>query len=413
MKWVRLHNEGDFDVVTAIQMIGASVKHCDSPIGLYGSGIKYAMAQAIRQKISIKIADRGKLYTLTGKIKTFRGEDFVAVCLKSSTGKIHETGITSNFGAEDWTDKWYIFREFYSNMLDEGGRMDIVDGVQMSESGVDVFLPYGVFQNEMQRIDTYFTKDDWEIRPGAGNVYKNGVWIGEMDDCAFDIQSSEIGMTESRTMKTISAHNMCEHLFSRCSDPKLWELLLDSPKFLRHISPMMSYLDENDEVTKAIEGALRNKYGDNYAICPLGNDELLRDAVEVYERNPVCFPTFWTLPPSLTRIKEIAKEYSLRDATDDEQRVIDSALLKLRDFITHDVKIRVCDCDTGAGGYADLTSKIVYIGSKAIAKDIEKKTCRNTLLVLMHEINHIQTNAGDYTREFASGYERYLVELML
>ena len=412
MKWIRMSNSGDFDVVNAIQMIGASVKTTDNPIGLYGSGIKYAMAQAIRSRTTIKIADKGKVYTLTTKLRTFRGEDFFVVCLKTSTGKVYETGITSEFGKEDWNDPWFIFREFYSKMLDEGGSMDIVDGIKTIENGVSVFLPYGVFESQLEKLDKYFTGGDWRIRPGTGNVYKSGVWIGELDGCSFDFQSSDIQMTESRTMKRTSARSHVETYFQNCKNPEEWKLLLDSPEFYREINLTMSWYSSSDEITIALESALRDYVGDNYAVCPHVNTAIFNDAIQVYNRKPIVFPTMWSLPKSIVTIDNIAKEFSERGPTREEQVVISAAKSAIRDFFTTEFTIKVCDCNNGAGGYADIQNKVVMIGSSLIAKDIDEKTIKRTATVLLHEVNHIQTKADDYTRQFGRGYEEYLVKLM-
>ena len=120
MKWLRISNPGNFDVVKSISMLGASVKETDSPIGLFGSGVKFALAQAAREDIALKISTDEDIYSVCVGTDTFRDKEFSIVNLKSKTGKKIKTPMTTRFGAEDWTDSWFIFREFYSNALDEG-----------------------------------------------------------------------------------------------------------------------------------------------------------------------------------------------------------------------------------------------------------------------------------------------------
>jgi len=105
MKWIRLRNKGSFDIKKSLNLIGASVKTCDNPIGLFGSGTKYALAQALREGITVKICSDGKEYTLFGKKEEFRGQVFDTVAFRSQTGTVIKTGIVSNFGKEDWTDQ--------------------------------------------------------------------------------------------------------------------------------------------------------------------------------------------------------------------------------------------------------------------------------------------------------------------
>lgn len=413
MKWIRMSNAGDFDVVSAIQMIGASVKNTDNPIGLYGSGIKYAMAQALRYRISIKIASGGKVYTLTSKSRTFRGVDFDVVCLRSATGKIYETGITTDFGKEDWTDPWFIFREFYSNMLDEGGSLEVVDGVQTLENGVSVFIPYGVFKEQLDNVETNFTSLRWQIRPGVGNIYKSGVWVGNLKGCNFDFQSYKIKMTESRTMKVDSAKlEIQEYFSSRREDTESWKLLFESPDFFNEISVYLSWVSDTSATAKAIENALNAVVGKNYALCPLGNTALWNDAAQVYDLKPIYVPVGWSFPSNIRTVENIAQQFSERQPNKCEQTLINVAKKAIGDFIKKEFTIKVCDCDNGAGGYADIPNNTVLIGAEMIRQDIAEKTIKRTARIMLHEVNHLQTGAEDYTRKFGSGYEEYLIELM-
>ena len=426
MKWVRLHNAGDFDVVTAIQMIGASVKTTSDPIGLYGSGVKYAMAQAIRDNVPIKIADKGKVYTLTSKVKAFRGEDFDMVCLKSSTGKLHETGITSDFGKEDWQDRWYIFREFYSNMLDENGSMDVVDTVQTSDSGVDVFLPYNRFQACADAVDDHFTDRDWKIRPGTGRCFKRGVYVGSLDaenaykekvhklaDVEFDIQA-DIDLNESRSMSMYDAWREVATKFEYCDDAEQWKLLFDSPECWEKLTINMGWETKGSERSLSMHDGLVLAFGEKYAVCP-NLDNIVKDAVAVYHRVPVALPSSWTVSKDVYCIMDEIKEIKFRKPDNVEQSVIDKAMAKLSDFIKDDVRddlIISINYNDAAGGRADKDGFDIAVCEDIIKNDVERGTYINTMRVLLHEINHVQTRAGDYDRSFAKGYENYLISLM-
>tara|TARA_R110000765_G_scaffold383717_1_gene475140 strand:+ start:155 stop:1411 length:1257 start_codon:yes stop_codon:yes gene_type:complete len=414
-KWIKLHNSGDFDVVTAISMMGASVKTCDNPIGLYGSGIKYAMAQCLRNNISLKVSDNGKLYTLTGQDKEFRGEQFKNVALKTKTGKMHVTGITSDFGQEDWNDPWFVFREFYSNMLDEKGTLEIVDGVQVSETGVDVFLPYAIFEEYVGNLEDYFATKCWKMKSGSGRVFKRGVWVGTLaTDPGLDFQSDTVEITETRTMNQDSA----------------WKRLISEIEDLSPVFALTEILKRKEcwsnlgglwfgmSATKLLNQALLNVFGDNYIISP-NVDWIKRDAVEVYNRTPVVLPDTWTVHAGLQTMSDIAQNIIFRDASTEEALIIEKGIRALAwmndvpnsqgDSYTlklSDMDIKVLKTDENCGGLAKTGTPEIGINSKVITGDFQK-----FVQTLMHECIHAITGEGDYTRGFPAFMERALASM--
>ena len=415
-KWIKLHNSGDFDVVTAISMMGASVKTCDNPIGLYGSGIKYAMAQCLRNNISLKVSDNGKLYTLTGQDKEFRGEQFKNVALKTKTGKMHVTGITSDFGQEDWNDPWFVFREFYSNMLDEKGTLEIVDGVQVSETGVDVFLPYAIFEEYVENLEDYFATKCWRMKSGSGRVFKRGVWVGTLaTDPGLDFQSDTVEITETRTMNQNSA----------------WRRLISEIEDFSPVFALTEILKRKEcwsnlgglwfgmSATTSLNQALLNVFGDNYIISP-NVDWIKRDAVEVYNRTPVVLPDTWTTPKTgLQTMSDIAQNIIFRDATTEEALIIEKGLKALSwmndvpnvqgDSYTlklSDMEIKVLKTDENCGGLAKTGTPEIGINSKVITGDFQE-----FVQTLMHECIHAITGEGDYTRGFPAFMERALASM--
>ena len=415
-KWIKLHNSGDFDVVTAISMMGASVKTCDNPIGLYGSGIKYAMAQCLRNNISLKVSDNGKLYTLTGQDKEFRGEQFKNVALKTKTGKMHVTGITADFGKADWNDPWFVFREFYSNMLDEKGTLEIVDGVQVSETGVDVFLPYAIFEEYVENLEDYFATKCWRMKSGSGRVFKRGVWVGTLaTDPGLDFQSDTVEITETRTMNQDSAW---QRLISEIEDFSPVFALTEILK-RKECWSNLGGLWFGTSATKSLNQALLNVFGDNYIISP-NVDWIKKDAVEVYNRTPVVLPDSWTIPKTgLQTMSDIAQNIIFRDATTEEALIIEKGIRALAwmndvpnsqgDSYTlklSDMDIKVLKTDENCGGLAKTGTPEIGINSKVITGDFQQ-----FVQTLMHECIHAITGEGDYTRGFPAFMERALASM--
>ena len=75
------------------------------------------------------------------------------------------------------------------------------------------------------------------------------------------------------------------------------------------------------------------------------------------------------------------------------------------------LKISVSITDNGAGGTADLNGWDITISERTLRMDCDRGTLGHTMRVLIHEINHLQTRAGDYDRSFAEGFQTYLVKL--
>jgi hypothetical protein len=413
-KWIKMHNDGEFDVITAIGMLGASVKMGEDPIGLYGSGIKYAMAQALRMGISLKISDKGNLYTLTSFETEFRGRQFQSVGLKTKTGKIHKTGITTDFGKEDWTNIWFIFREFYSNCLDEGGFLEIVDGIQTSESGVDVFIPYTPFKEIVDNLSDYFCAKDFKLKVGTGRVFKNGVWVGNMSvDTGLDFQSDYIEITETRTLNQYCAWRRLEGVIETFAEKEhLVEMLQHKECWVEMPNLWLS----GEKCEEHLHAALVEVYGEDYMICP-NVDWIIKDAIEVYGRNPVVFPSEWKLPTSkIQTMQDLASKIIFRDATEAEQKVIDkgikalawmddvpSAFDSLYNVRMKDIKVRILKTDENCGGLAKQGSTEIAINSSVVSGDFKK-----FVQILMHECIHAITSEKDYTRGFAGFMERAL-----
>lgn len=415
-KWIRLSNAGSFDVVTAVGMLGASVKTCDDPIGLYGSGIKYALAQCLRHNISLKISDNGKLYTLVAKPEEFRGETFNKVALKTKTGKMHVTGITSDFGKEDWNENWFIFREFFSNMLDEKGTWEIVDSVEVNETGVDVFLPYAVFSEFIDNLEDYFTDPDWSCRIGTGRVFKKGVWVGEFgedNNPGLDIQSPYVQITETRTMDIYYAWRRFSSILERVKDVELLSAFFSHPNCWPHVHSVWFNKVKTDDVSH-VHTALLNTFGDDYVVCP-NVDWIIKDAEQVLGKNPIVLSEEWTLPEDVQTMDSISDTIIFRDATEDELCILEKGMkaLSWMDDISNatgnklaDINIRVLKTDNNTGGLAKQGTTQIAINQDVISGDYT-----SFVKTLLHEIVHIFTGEGDYTRGFAGYMERALAEM--
>lgn len=328
-KFIALRNAGNLDIVQAVNLLGASVKQEDS-IGMFGSGIKYALAEAARKGIDIHFSSEGKVFSLMTSPTTFKGKEFEVVCLKSKTGKIHRTGITSDFGKEDWTDTWFIFREFYSNMLDELGEAVIVNKVSATSEGTVVYLPYEVFSSYWEKLSDYFRPRGSRISKGTGRIYKKGVYVGTMENLMLDCELPEVKITESRSLDEYSAENHIISSLYSCYNKEVWVGLFSSPRMKeRYLSPNYS-----EKLELVIEDALVEMGGDNYILCP---DREVKIAYAVEQGfSPVVINDNWDFS-KFTNLRSFDTQFSLFNKiqlTEDEMANVVDCLATIEKIVS-------------------------------------------------------------------------------
>ena len=118
-------NPGLIDTVAMVTS-GVSAKERDNPIGIFGTGLKYAIAILLRNDCTIDIWRGNKRYAFTLVEKTIRKRKFNIVCMN---GKFF--GFTDRLGL-NW-EPWMAFRELYCNAKDEGGISMCIDPGQLAD----------------------------------------------------------------------------------------------------------------------------------------------------------------------------------------------------------------------------------------------------------------------------------------
>jgi len=200
---ISFHNPGLIDV-RAITTMGVSSKDTDTPIGYFGTGLKYAIAIILRNQGGVTIW-RGlePLHFGTAECRV-RNDDFSIVTMNN-----HELGFTTLLG-QNWT-LWQAFREFYCNALDEGGAL--VEGVQPPKEGSTTIVVYGCSELDdlyRQRSTIYLestpiAKDDrCEIHREPSDWYfYQGVRLDQVNDyCNYTYNFTKtLDLTEDRSVK--------------------------------------------------------------------------------------------------------------------------------------------------------------------------------------------------------------------
>lgn len=156
----------DLDAVTTL---GVSVKDGDTPIGYFGTGLKFAIATVLRNGGTLTLW-RGKVaHHFATDAGTVRGEPFEFVTMD---GK--RLGFTTQLG-RNW-EPWMAFRELASNCRDEGGRyFDSGEGWEVREDHTTIVVHGQALLNVWPDRSTIlieseplFANEFVEVHPGGG-----------------------------------------------------------------------------------------------------------------------------------------------------------------------------------------------------------------------------------------------------
>lgn len=240
-------NPGQLDI-RALTIMGVSAKPAtSSPIGYFGTGLKYAAAIAMRHNLHMRINDgTGKVWTVSHEPTNFRGKEFLTCFVESAAGDRIQLPFTTEYG-KDWK-LWELHRELECNARDEGGHfflhstekltVPVLDVVEIVLSG-DALIE--TIQNERdsiffdrQRGPQLLRRADFELKPdGDRHLYYRGMRAmsapaGKRFHFTWNIIEKQ-KLTENRTLESTYAvgNTMKEILQSK--DISFAQALIKSP----------------------------------------------------------------------------------------------------------------------------------------------------------------------------------------
>lgn len=410
MRFIAMSNPGSLDVVSCVNMLGASVKENANAIGMFGSGIKFALAQALRMGIPVQISDGENMFTTTVVNRAFRNKSFEMVGLvKNDNEETVVTPLTSEFGAKDWNDKWFIFREFWSNMLDESGNATIVDSQEHTSGHTTVFLPYDDFSEYYENISDYFRPYECDnVKVGTGRVFRQGVYVGSMD-INLDMDCHNVKLNECRVADTRSIEQAMNGLVEWSKCPDVWSVVLN-PEVSTKLDVYVGKFHPT-EVHNAIINGLEKAVGDKYCVCP-NVIEIIKD-VQAMGFTPVPLKNgdMFHFDGLRTYMSLITKS-SIRDMDNEETDKYIKVLTKISSFIplkdTQDIIVKVITTDNASVmGEADIKNRTIHL-RESIFKDEYKLTH-----FVIHEIGHILSRADDYSRQFIDFFVNRLTDVAM
>jgi len=404
MKYIKISNDGVLDVATACSMLGASVKINEDAIGVFGSGLKYALAQACRMNVDIHIASGENVFHVETKEKEFRGEIFDKVVLRDIfTDEIKETPITTNYGSQDWDDLWYIYREIICNSIDENNhRKVIVTNLRRCKNETAIYLEYEQFKNFFDNQNEYITKksNGW-IKPGTGIIFKRGIRVGVFDKINLNWQNNYVAISESRQVNEWDSFYRLGQDLSSCIDAKIWESFVLSEDFKKVTINILS-----KTVGKAFNLGCKRAFGD-YAICP--NVEQIKKDLQTIGCYPFVVPNEWVLPdniPSFENKISLTHNDEIRAPKEHEKALLKWGFNLLNQFdIKTDANVMIFKSEKLISGLK--RNNVVFI------KEMLFNDKKKLLSTLLHEFGHINSEAGDYDREFTNYFTDKIIDFIM
>lgn len=281
-RYVVFRNKGLIDL-RAITTFGISAKDPtnENPIGYFGTGLKYALAVLVRQRIPVTILSGTNKYEFSEKVEFIRGKEFRFVCLNGEA-----LGFTTELG-KNW-ELWQAFRELYSNTVDEFGKIEKEDETPEALEGItQVFVESDKFVEIYENRSEIFLQGDplvqgahANIHGGSSNhVFYRGIRIGTFKNplmYRYNFQK-HIDLTEDRTIKyQFQINDTIVDAVLSSKDEKFIESILTAPEHTHEAT--LDFLDnratQSDEFRKVAAELRRTR-----------PEKTNRSAVELFERD--------------------------------------------------------------------------------------------------------------------------------
>lgn len=189
--------------LNAIALMGVSVKVGDSPIGFFGTGLKFSIATLLRTGHKVTLIRNGEMIPFAVDCENIRGEAFDRVRMGDE-----RLGFTTKLG-RTW-EVWQAYRELYCNCLDEQGSIN--DFPPEVEYGTVFAIDgEGIEQCHRNRRDIFlstkpiYADDECEIHQGGGaHAFYRGVRAHKHGRHALFTYNvtARLDLTEDRTVKS-------------------------------------------------------------------------------------------------------------------------------------------------------------------------------------------------------------------
>lgn len=360
---VMFGNQGKIDP-RVWSTFGLSVKESDSPIGQFGTGLKYAIAVLLRNGRSISIKAGDKMYAFAVEASDIRGQEFMQITCNGQPMPF-TTNLGKNWSLQD------CYREIASNCMDESG----IIGLEMETT---IYAELGDIKHSEVFLDTdgrrLLAKNSLcEIYAGESpSVYYRGIKAYALPGrgARYTINLFDAGITEDRTLKYF-AYDVARAVTNAVMGSNDRSFIVD-------------FLTQTKEFIESGLTVIDSSF--------LPSDECL-DVFRQYRKEDV-----WTHPAIMRRCMEQCGKSAIK--TRPASRIEGMAISKASDFcerigarISYPVAVSD-DLGKNVLGMADRDKSQIYLSGRVLTMGV--KQIASTLI---EENIHISEGLDDCTYE--------------
>lgn len=236
-------NPGEINILGAT-VAGLSVKEGDSPIGFFGTGLKYSIACILRWNGQIIICSGVDSYNFAVSTLAFRGKEFQQITMSLNGGEARPLGFTTDYG-KNWKP-WHVFRELYANALDEGGTVTQQASNQTTSGQTTIIITCPDVEAEFFERNKIILPADqiYDFSSANGHIcnraneyfYYRGVRVWQKQTALTYNIIAKLDLTEDRTLNgSWSATHRAAELIQLCDDPTVIRVALEADEnYLEH-----------------------------------------------------------------------------------------------------------------------------------------------------------------------------------
>jgi len=396
--------------------MGASVKTGSNPIGMFGTGLKYAIAVTLRNKGSIKITTPKGLYEFYVEKQTVRGQEIEFIncqhTMQTHNPMIMRCPMTTEYG-KNW-EPWMVMRELYSNTIDEGGEVYDYDwrGVLNAGSLIREPLPaeytrivvdcpaiYDAWQTKHRYIIDTKRKPIWKgvyfsMYPGSNDTgFYRGIRTTQLEPSSAYTYNVLINttLTEDRTLDSYTFQSRIRSGIRECEDVNVIRAFLSA-------------------VCK--QGTWENKFDWDYVSLSSYKKEFCDIAVEMYrERMSECSDSFRRMVGMYLKDEDPVSVFSVCEPSSEHLAKFNTcqAVLTQAGMVFKDTRI-VFSRDIDVMGICSPKHRVIFIHPE---KNFDRDDWKEQgCMTLIEEYVHMMNSSDDCSREMQHDYNTLIYKLI-
>jgi hypothetical protein len=231
-------NPGEIDP-RAITVLGVNAKESTNPIGFFGTGLKYAIAVALREHCQITIQSGLRTFSFSTKPETIRGKPFDLIHMEEA-GVSQPLGFTLDLG-KNWLP-WMAYRELWCNAKDEGGSVTVMTSPPKPVQGQTQIIVQGdAMRQAHAERHTWILSGEALVKHAACNIHEGnteavfyrGIAVTKLSHPSlftYNLQAKQ-KLTEDRTLDQYSTkYGITQALMEAAPPEVLRQVLLASDR---------------------------------------------------------------------------------------------------------------------------------------------------------------------------------------